>query len=84
MIQSEVKLCPIHGETEFHFYETSGRNGQWKCLKCESELAILYITIMQKLKRNRQRKINISLLQKRFQKNEKNLILGRKLLIIII
>ena len=41
MIQSEVKLCPIHGETEFHFYETSGRNGQWKCLKCESELAIL-------------------------------------------
>lgn len=41
MIQSEIKVCPIHGETEFHFYEKSGRNGQWKCLKCESELAVL-------------------------------------------
>lgn len=41
MVQSEIKLCPIHGETEFHFYEKSGRNGQWKCLKCESELAVL-------------------------------------------
>ena len=41
MVQSEIKLCPIHGETEFHFYEKSGKNGQWKCLKCESELAIL-------------------------------------------
>ena len=41
MIQSEIKLCPIHGETEFHFYEKSGSNGQWNCLKCESELAVL-------------------------------------------
>ena len=41
MVQSKIKLCPIHGETEFHFYEKSGRNGQWKCLKCESELAVL-------------------------------------------
>ena len=41
MIQSEIRECPIHGETEFHFYEKSGRKGQWKCLKCESELAIL-------------------------------------------
>ena len=41
MIQSEIRECPIHGKTEFHFYEKSGRKGQWKCLKCESELAIL-------------------------------------------
>lgn len=41
MIQSKIDVCPIHGESEFHFYETSGRNGQWKCLKCENELAIL-------------------------------------------
>ena len=41
MIQSEIKLCPIHGETEFHYYEKFGRKGQWKCLRCESELAIL-------------------------------------------
>ena len=34
-------MCPIHGETEFHYYEKSGRKGQWKCLKCECELAIL-------------------------------------------
>lgn len=41
MIQSEIRECPIHGKTEFHFYEKSGRKGQWKCLKCESELAVL-------------------------------------------
>lgn len=41
MIQSKIDVCPIHGETEFHFYEKSGRNGRWKCLKCESELAVL-------------------------------------------
>lgn len=41
MTQSKIDVCPIHGETEFHFYETSCRNGQWKCLKCQSELAIL-------------------------------------------
>ena len=44
MIQSEIRLCPIHGETVFHYYEKSGRRkgkGQWKCSKCESELAIL-------------------------------------------
>ena len=41
MIQSEIKECPIHGKTEFHFYEKPGRKGQWKCLKCESELAVL-------------------------------------------
>lgn len=41
MIQSEIRTCSIHGETEFHYYEKSGRNGQWKCLKCESELAVL-------------------------------------------
>lgn len=41
MVQSEIKECPIHGKTEFHFYKKSGRKGQWKCLKCESELAVL-------------------------------------------
>lgn len=41
MIQSEIKSCPIHGETEFHFYEKPNRKGQWKCLKCEVELAVL-------------------------------------------
>jgi len=38
---SEIKICPIHGETEFHYYEKQGRSGQWKCLKCEAENAVL-------------------------------------------
>lgn len=38
---SEIKYCPVHGNTEFHFYESSGHGGQWKCLKCETELSIL-------------------------------------------
>ena len=42
MAQSKIKLCPIHGETEFHYYEKPKRaTGQWKCSKCESELSIL-------------------------------------------
>ena len=40
-METKIDICPIHGETEFHFYETSGHNGQWKCLKCEVEQAIL-------------------------------------------
>lgn len=40
-MEREIKNCPIHGETMHTFYEKSGRNGQWKCMKCESELAVL-------------------------------------------
>lgn len=40
-MQSELKECPIHGITEFHYYEKKGRSGQWKCLKCEVETAVL-------------------------------------------
>lgn len=40
-MQKELKICPIHGETEFTFYSSSSHNGQWKCMKCESEASIL-------------------------------------------
>ena len=41
MVYSKIDVCPIHGQTEFHFYEKTGRKGQWICLKCNSELAVL-------------------------------------------
>lgn len=37
----ELKICPIHGETEHVFYEKSSWNGQWKCLKCQTEESII-------------------------------------------
>lgn len=37
----EIRHCPIHGLTEFHYYERKTRSGQWKCLKCESETAVV-------------------------------------------
>ena len=37
----ELRICPTHGECEHTYYSKSGRNGQWKCMKCESELAVL-------------------------------------------
>lgn len=40
-MKSEIKECPIHGMTEFHYYEKKGRKGQWKCLKCEIETAVV-------------------------------------------
>ena len=36
-----MKECPIHGLTEFTFYKSSSHNGQFKCNKCEVELASL-------------------------------------------
>ena len=38
---TELKECPIHGLTQFTFYETSSHKGQLRCNKCESELAVL-------------------------------------------
>lgn len=40
-MKSEIRECPNHGLTEFHYYEKKNRKGQWKCLKCEAETAIL-------------------------------------------
>ena len=37
----ELKECPIHGLTQFAFYENSSHKGQFKCNKCESELAVI-------------------------------------------
>ena len=37
----EIKECPVHGLTEFVFYESSSHHGQFRCKKCESELAVL-------------------------------------------
>ena len=37
----ELKECPIHGLTQFTFYKNSSHKGQFKCNKCESELAVL-------------------------------------------
>lgn len=36
-----MKECPIHGITEFAFYKSSAKKGQFVCKKCNSELAVL-------------------------------------------
>lgn len=30
----EIRICKIHGETEFAYYEKANR---WRCLKCQTE-----------------------------------------------
>ena len=37
----ELRECPIHGLTEFTFQKSSSHHGQFKCNKCETELATL-------------------------------------------
>ena len=37
----ELRYCPIHGLTEFTFYKSSSHKGQFKCNKCEVEIAKL-------------------------------------------
>lgn len=40
-MQTKIDKCCIHGKTEFRYYEKKNKKGQWICLKCNSELAIL-------------------------------------------
>lgn len=37
----EIRECPIHGLTEFTFYKSSSSKGQFKCNKCEVEIAVI-------------------------------------------
>ena len=40
-MNNELRECPIHGLTKHVFYAKSSHNGQWKCMKCESEASVL-------------------------------------------
>jgi hypothetical protein len=37
----EIRKCLIHGETLHTYYDKSSWHGQWKCLKCQTEEAVI-------------------------------------------
>ena len=37
----EIRKCLIHGETWHTYYDKSSWHGQWKCLKCQTEEAVI-------------------------------------------
>lgn len=37
----EIRKCEIHGETLHTYYDKSSWYGQWKCLKCQTEEAVI-------------------------------------------